>query len=102
MLSLLRVKLSFMFFIDHIQNFVALVNETNEMGSNLSLDKVANGKMSAPRWSIVGVDRKLSVAAAAVDGVLLHHLVLDLSRVCFIDSVGAKILKQVRVVTYYY
>ncbi|WAQ98886.1 S26A4-like protein [Mya arenaria] len=85
-------------------HFVTLVNESNEMSSSLSLDKGGGGeeKSSAARagrgrWTDAakGSTRQANMVTASVDGVLLHHIVLDLSRVCFIDTVGAKILRQV-------
>lgn len=39
--------------------------------------------------------RQTIATAAMMEDDMLHHIVLDLSGVLFIDSVGAKVLKQV-------
>jgi len=70
-----------------------LVNETNELGSTQSLQNYGrvihtpNGE-----WTT----RQSNIISAVTDASLVHHIVLDMSKVTFIDTVGAKVLKQVR------
>lgn len=74
-----------------------LVNETNELGSTQSLD-IANRPrvIHTPNgeWQN-GNTKKANILNAVPEGALLHHVIIDLSKVTFIDSVGAKVLKQV-------
>lgn len=69
-----------------------LVTESNEMGSTPDLDYKVDAYDQINNWN--GTAWKKNGLSASVTGNQLHHIVLDLSGVTFIDSVGAKVLKQ--------
>jgi hypothetical protein len=71
-----------------------LVTESNEMGSTPSLNFSSDAYDQVSKWN--GTSKQANILTALGDGNQLQHIILDLSGVIFIDSVGAKILRQVR------
>ncbi|KAL4229850.1 hypothetical protein ACF0H5_010242 [Mactra antiquata] len=70
-----------------------LVKETNELGSVQSLDyKVESG---AKQNQLNGSTKQINMLESITGLNALHHVILDLSKVTFIDSVGSKVLKQI-------
>lgn len=70
-----------------------LVTESNEMGSTPNLNYSADVYDQVSKWN--GTSKQTNILAALGEGNQLQHIILDLSGVIFIDSVGAKVLKQV-------
>lgn len=64
------------------------MNETNELGSSQNLDVVEKNGISA-QWTDA-----TTVPPVVTDGVNVHHVIIDCSNMTFIDTVGAKIIKQ--------
>ncbi|XP_060582816.1 prestin-like isoform X2 [Ruditapes philippinarum] len=69
-----------------------LVTESNEMGSTPSLNFSSDAYDQVSKWN--GTSKQANILTALGDGNQLQHIILDLSGVIFIDSVGAKILRQ--------
>ncbi|KAL4229849.1 hypothetical protein ACF0H5_010241 [Mactra antiquata] len=69
-----------------------LLNMTTELGSGQYDNRRRKSSLSLKLWS--GSATQLNILAALLEENALHHLVIDLSKVTFIDSVGSKILKQ--------
>ncbi|XP_053400591.1 solute carrier family 26 member 6-like [Mercenaria mercenaria] len=69
-----------------------LVTESNEMGSTPSLNYTSDVYDQVSNWN--GTNRQANLLTALAEKNQLHHIVIDLSGVTFIDSVGAKVLKQ--------
>lgn len=90
------------YFIVCSQSTMALVNETNEMGSQQSLENRSRIVTSPSGEWQNGSTRNANILNALTSGPLLQYIIIDLSKVTFIDTVGAKILKQVRKLVLFY
>ena len=66
-----------------------LVTESNELGSTVSLDIMEKNGMST-QWS----ESTITPPPVVTDGVNVRHIIIDCSHITFIDTVGAKIIKQ--------
>ena len=70
------------------QSTVPLVNESNELGSTQSLDTMVKNGISPVQWT------DPTITKAITDSNSVHHIIIDCTNVTFIDTVGAKTLKQ--------
>ena len=66
-----------------------LVTESNELGSTVSLDFMEKNGIPT-QWS----ESTITPPPVVTDGVNVHHIIIDCSQITFIDTVGAKIIKQ--------
>ncbi|XP_052282079.1 sulfate anion transporter 1-like isoform X2 [Dreissena polymorpha] len=76
--------------------FVTVVNESKELGSILSLEKAGADTKRNGGWLPVlnGSSMQNNMVLSGSEEGALHHIVIDMAHVCFVDSVGAKVLKQ--------
>ena len=69
-----------------LQSALPLVNESNELGSTQSLENMDKNGLPPVQFS--------TTPSVVTGENSVHHIIIDCSNITFIDTVGAKILKQ--------